>query len=124
MSRTAWAFPSLNSDERMNPAPENQAQPDPSIPISPLPGSWDLRALGWNDSWERDLARIGVANCQPARVVFEGKQTYRVVSPAGEHLAAVTGRMLHESASDSDFPKIGDWVVIPKPAEYPIARVR
>lgn len=77
----------------------------------------DLDVLGWNDffanCWD---SRDGTL--QPARVVEEQKEAYRVVGEMGELAAEVTGRLRHEATNRSAFPAVGDWVAIaPLPTE-------
>jgi ribosome biogenesis GTPase / thiamine phosphate phosphatase len=77
----------------------------------------DLDVLGWNDFfanyWD---SRDGTL--EPARVVEEQKEAYRVVGEMGELAAEVTGKLRHEATNRSAFPAVGDWVAIaPLPTE-------
>lgn len=67
----------------------------------------DLRALGWDEAWAAALTNPALV---PARVAGEGKNYYFVVSAEGEQLARVAGRMLHRRTTDTELPKVGDWV--------------
>ena len=71
-----------------------------------------LEDLGWTarfaDAFEPHRAR----ELTPARVSLEHTHIYRVVSPDGERLARVTGRLRHDATGRTDFPAVGDWVAI------------
>jgi ribosome biogenesis GTPase len=71
-----------------------------------------LEDLGWTarfaDAFEPHRAR----GLSPARVSLEHTHIYRVLSPDGERLARVAGRLRHDAAGRADFPAVGDWVAI------------
>ncbi|MCI5808790.1 MAG: ribosome small subunit-dependent GTPase A [Oscillospiraceae bacterium] len=46
------------------------------------------------------------------RVLSQEKGLYRVISEEGEQLAEVSGRLRHRAVSASDFPAVGDFVMI------------
>lgn len=48
----------------------------------------------------------------PARVVSQYKDLYRVVTERGEGLAEVSGRFRHEAMHLSDYPAVGDFVML------------
>lgn len=77
----------------------------------------DLSAFGWDASLERLLP----PGCQPARVLAQHRERWRVVTAAGELTAQVTGRLRHAAGSGPDavqLPVTGDWVaVVARPAE-------
>lgn len=72
----------------------------------------DLAALGWSSDWESSLADRRPGSGVPGRVVVEDKHAYVVATATGTHPAVVPGKMLHRSASPSELPKVGDWVVL------------
>jgi ribosome biogenesis GTPase len=47
----------------------------------------------------------------PGRVVFEGRNMYRVVSEQGENWSIVSGALRNSLAEKRDFPAVGDWVL-------------
>ena len=51
-------------------------------------------------------------NYTAARILSQEKGAYRIISEAGEQSAAVSGRFMHGAKSASDFPAVGDFVVI------------
>jgi ribosome biogenesis GTPase len=44
--------------------------------------------------------------------VAEDRGSYRVLGPAGEQRAAVTGRFRFETNDPADYPAVGDWVAV------------
>jgi ribosome biogenesis GTPase len=68
-----------------------------------------LHSWGWSAHFE---AAARGASGEPARVVEEQKERYRVVSRAGEVPAEVLGRLRHEARSREDFPAVGDFVML------------
>ena len=55
-----------------------------------------------------------LAHCVPARVTLEHKHLYRVVAEDGEWLASLPGQYLYNALSKTDFPAVGDWVLVEK----------
>lgn len=49
---------------------------------------------------------------QLGRVISQSRDLYRVVTNDGELLAEVSGRFRHESGSASDYPAVGDFVML------------
>ncbi len=78
----------------------------------------DLPALGWDDFFANHFSPFASAGFVPARVALEHKHTCVLYSAAGEFSATCTGRLLHESATRTALPAVGDWVVVrPRPGE-------
>ena len=71
-----------------------------------------LATLGWDRSWASAFAPFAVEGGEPARVVAVHKGTSIVRSGAGDRPAAVTGRFRHTALGPSDYPAVGDWVVL------------
>lgn len=68
-----------------------------------------LTDLGWNPYFEQHYYdHAGV----PARVSEENRGCYRVLCEQGEFLAYVPGRIRFQAIDRSDFPAVGDWIVI------------
>lgn len=76
----------------------------------------ELTRLGWTPHWDGLLPAPLPADRVPARVVTEDKHYYTVVSAHGPQLAQVVGRLFHRNGSHADLPKVGDWVVLHRPA--------
>ncbi len=76
----------------------------------------ELASLGWNSFFADAFTEHQKQGLVPARVVTEDKHFYTVVGEMGDLLAVVTGRIHHRRESNSDFPKVGDWVAIARQA--------
>ncbi len=83
-----------------------------------------LDDLGWSPRLEEAFAPHRAPDVIPARVSLEHTHIYRVISPEGEVLARVSGRLRHGTASRADFPAVGDWVVVGIPPAGGDARIR
>jgi ribosome biogenesis GTPase len=73
-----------------------------------------LEALGWNDRFARAFGPHAGADVVPGRVSLEHQHIYRVLTPDGEALARVAGRLRHEAAAPVEYPAVGDWVALRK----------
>jgi ribosome biogenesis GTPase len=71
-----------------------------------------LERYGWNDRLAAAFAEAGGLGRVPARVILEHTHIYRVATESGETLARVSGRLRHRAGERSDFPAVGDWVVL------------
>jgi ribosome biogenesis GTPase len=69
-----------------------------------------LEDYGLDDDFRARLAELGDSDLQPARVIRVDVGTYTLASADGERRAQVAGRLLHEAASLSDLPTVGDWI--------------
>jgi ribosome biogenesis GTPase len=70
-----------------------------------------LDDLGWTPRVAAAFEPYRAEGVRPARVSLEHTHIYRVMSPEGERLARVSGRLRHGASSRADFPAVGDWVV-------------
>ncbi len=74
-------------------------------------------ALGWDSGWETAFVPLGGAGRRPARVLAVHKETAIVRDETGrERPAIVTGRFRFDALGPSDYPAVGDWVVLDDPA--------
>jgi len=48
----------------------------------------------------------------PARITAQFSKQYRIMTQEGEQSAIVTGKYEYEARSKSDFPAVGDWVMV------------
>jgi ribosome biogenesis GTPase len=74
--------------------------------------SFDLNALGWSPSREREFEAYASAGLVPARVAAQHRGSYVVYTEHGERPAEVAGRLRHAAATASDFPAVGDWLAV------------
>lgn len=47
-----------------------------------------------------------------ARIIYQQKDLYTVISDLGTHLAKISGKMMYEARNYQDYPAVGDWVEI------------
>ncbi|MCM1990755.1 ribosome small subunit-dependent GTPase A [Oceanirhabdus seepicola] len=71
-----------------------------------------LNRLGWNEKFEEAFNNVKKEDYIPGRVIREEKGRYIVQHEAGECAAKVAGKLRYNANSISDFPAVGDWVVI------------
>jgi ribosome biogenesis GTPase len=71
-----------------------------------------LSELGWNEARETAFAPHRAAGLEPARVAIQDKHHYVVLHSAGGVVARASGKLLHESRSSGETPRVGDWVAI------------
>lgn len=79
--------------------------------------SCELEKYGWNPEWEEKYNEAmpdGKEGYFPARVISEHQHIYGLVSDEGEFLGRIAGRMKHKAKGRSDYPAVGDWVVVRK----------
>ena len=80
----------------------------------------NLKSLGWTQLFQDNLEVYAQSGMSPARVALEHREAYVILSEAGEQRAVVSGRFRHEAKSKSEFPPVGDWVVVESaPGEDP-----
>ncbi len=82
----------------------------------------DLTAYGWRDHWAEAAQSVNQARqeaLEPARVTLQFSNQYRVVAAIGERIAVVSGKLQYTAASRSDYPAVGDWVLIETRMEEP-----
>jgi ribosome biogenesis GTPase len=80
----------------------------------------NLEDFGWNSHFEGHCARHQNNNLIPARVSFQGKGVYRLVSEQGEFWAEAAGVFRNEAPGSGNIPICGDWVL----ADNPIGKDR
>lgn len=84
-----------------------------------------LIELGWDEVWEAQFREAAIEGERPARVSLEHNHVLRVLSPEGEQLAELAGKLRHEAKSRSEMPAVGDWVLMrPAPAEGARPQIR
>lgn len=74
----------------------------------------NLQRLGWNESHARAFTALQTSDAQPARVVREDRERYRI-DTGSEHAAEIAGRLRHQARNRLDFPAVGDWVAARAP---------
>lgn len=72
----------------------------------------DLQILGWNSYFQNEFNYYRAQSHTAARVASVHKHTYVLYCEAGELTARVSGAFIHQAVARSDFPTVGDWVVV------------
>ncbi|MCR3922316.1 MAG: ribosome small subunit-dependent GTPase A [Firmicutes bacterium] len=70
----------------------------------------ELQKLGVSEQFEQEAARYGELFL--ARVSEQHHDLYTVISERGELQARVSGKLAYHAAGNTDFPAVGDWVMI------------
>jgi ribosome biogenesis GTPase / thiamine phosphate phosphatase len=83
-----------------------------------------LEDLGWSSRMASAFEPHAAAGLCPARVSLEHTHIYRVLSPEGEQLARIAGRLRHQAGGRADYPAVGDWVAIDASSAGGDARIR
>lgn len=73
-----------------------------------------LQDLGYDQFVDSNFKILGLDNSAIARVISEYKELYQVKNADGEYLGEITGKQRFDAKNRSDFPAVGDWVVIKK----------
>ncbi|GKU83155.1 ribosome small subunit-dependent GTPase A [Niallia sp. NCCP-28] len=78
----------------------------------------NVKQLGFTEFFENQYDYLKqnnkYKNCIPARITLEHKHSYRVRSGAFEWLATLSGHFIYTTVSRTDFPAVGDWVLVEK----------
>jgi ribosome biogenesis GTPase len=69
-----------------------------------------IEALGWDDAWASELARLEDDNLIPARVAAQHRGEFVLWSEAGELRAELPGRLRYDAGVGGSLPAVGDWV--------------
>lgn len=72
----------------------------------------NLEQLGWSDRYAHSFRPYCEQGFAVGRVAVEHRNTYLLYTEQGEQLAAVSGKLRHQTNGIQDFPVVGDWVVI------------
>ncbi len=71
-----------------------------------------LNSLGWNSFFEKQFEQYKLSGFETGRIINEQKERYIVFTEYGEFQGEISGRLLYSTGSNSDFPKVGDWVAV------------
>ena len=76
----------------------------------------DLPAMGWHPFFEAYYAELAaelsVKPLVPARIVAGFQDLYRVAFVGGEAMAELSGRFRYQLTQATDWPAVGDWVLL------------
>lgn len=74
--------------------------------------SYELKDLGWNEILNNCFEPFAEKGFEVGRISAQYRNQYKVLTTWGEIRALVSGKMRHNAACRSDFPTVGDWVVL------------
>ena len=74
----------------------------------------NLTMLGFSPFFQQQFERMQSEGKVVGRVSLEHKRSYRVVTEQGEWLASVSGTFAFNAHSRTDFPAVGDFVLVEK----------
>ncbi len=77
----------------------------------------NLELYGWNESRNAEISASGLENCIPGRVGFGARGLYSVVTETGEIKAELSGSFRYKALSGTDFPVVGDFVLLKEERE-------
>ena len=72
----------------------------------------NLSKYGLTEEFKKAAAQD--AQWELARVTEQHRNLYKIVTKSGFYQAQVSGKLHHESETSSDFPAVGDWVLVSK----------
>lgn len=72
----------------------------------------NLTTLGFSPFFEQQLVNVKMEGKFVARVSLEHKHSYRVMTEHGEWLATVSGAFAFSTFTRTDYPAVGDFVVV------------
>jgi len=72
----------------------------------------NLSELGWNSFFEEQFDRWSGSGLLPGRVAGEAGHIYEVETCSGRFKAQVSGHFQYIAAGRSDYPSVGDWVLL------------
>jgi ribosome biogenesis GTPase len=72
----------------------------------------DLTQLGWDSFFQQHFDTLKIPGSIPARVISESRDSYRLYSQHGELSARMAGKMRYRAEAESQYPAVGDWVVV------------
>jgi ribosome biogenesis GTPase len=68
--------------------------------------------IGWDEYFREAFYSMDMKGCVPARVAQEHKGRYILLGETGDLTAELSGRFVHTADARSQFPAVGDWVVM------------
>ena len=72
----------------------------------------ELANLGWSDTFALSFKPYAIKGYSVGRVAMVHRSQYHLFTEQGELTATLTGKFRHQTQNPSDFPAVGDWVVI------------
>lgn len=75
--------------------------------------SLSIESFGWKSFFQQQLTEsLRASGFQAGRIAVENKHQYLIYSADGELTGELSGRLQYAAESESDLPKVGDWVLM------------
>jgi ribosome biogenesis GTPase / thiamine phosphate phosphatase len=71
-----------------------------------------LEELGWNTYFVEQFEKLKTEESFPARVSIVEKEAFKISSERGIQTASVSGNFRFAAITRSEFPAVGDWVIV------------
>lgn len=71
---------------------------------------YNLKALGWNNTFENQLCTDEEGF--PARIINKNRGHFQILTESGQFDSSLSGKYLHESNTNVEYPAVGDWVMV------------
>ena len=71
-----------------------------------------LRALGWDDAWQRARADLGEGTRTIVRITAEHRGAYFATNEQGSGWVELRGRAFHRADDKRALPTVGDWALV------------
>jgi ribosome biogenesis GTPase / thiamine phosphate phosphatase len=75
-------------------------------------GPESLGDLGWDTFFQTHFQALQTPDTVPARIITESRGSFQIYSQYGEFTATISGKMRYNAGDESQYPAVGDWVVI------------
>jgi ribosome biogenesis GTPase len=75
----------------------------------------NLEDLGWNSCFQEHYLKHQNDSLIPARVSFQSKGIYQLISEKGDLLAEISGALSYHATGSESLPVCGDWVLADNP---------
>ncbi len=70
----------------------------------------DLKTYGLTTDFAKEAAKY--EGLSLARVTEQHRDSYKIMGESGEKAASVSGKFIYQAAAMTDFPAVGDWVMV------------
>lgn len=71
-----------------------------------------LVQLGWHEHFQNEMEKLNDSTLIPARVIRENKGFYELMHQSGQCNAQVSGHFRFNTLLKSEYPAVGDWVMV------------
>jgi len=70
----------------------------------------NIKKYGFSEEFSSEISQN--SHSEPARILSQNKGFYRIITNKGEKLAEVSGKFRFQAAVSSDYPAVGDFVMV------------